>query len=926
MKINETSNNSFQNKVLIDTFIEQISALQTDVGNLQIADDNLAQALATKANTAAINTAVNTGTLTSTNGNIKTLKVQGTGSSATIENATIGTASIGTESVTQSNITNLEVMDVDAGTVRTGTLTVENDATISGNVAVQDVSAKDITSASVNTLNITTAEADINKLEARNAEITGKLEVNDLEVSGAFTGVSHLETEEIDTDTVSAHTINITKDENLQPGTLNVEQIRNWVSQVMSQDNVLNPPTPALGNIDTYTIELPRFDGVFLLSWEDTNVVWSATVIGNGKSYGISWGSRTEENHITDLFQYNGKLYIRIDCNGKLKYAYSTTKELDQIVIYRNMVGWQPEKSLEELCDENSHIINAYPAGMAWFGPVFIPKLIQGEGSGGGINFKGSCTFNELPSFVDTVEGDVWNITNEAYTDNRFVEGAGKPINADDDVVVVKVDYGDGKIEEIDDPIFSNSELHILCKTINDKFIVSVYTHSETPEISSYIGVPGHWRKIEYGTEYSWADAAICLPNGRLVIGSGYGLYYSDDEGVTWTESDFGQPDDTLNAQFTYDVEHNKLFYQDNHEDGYSYDGGEHWTWYDDGDAPGYLSYIKGQLVDYPRGESSGDIYGSTDGAETFTKIGETPDWGEGQGVVSTANGTLLFLAREIEPESQYYRYKYAIFKSTDLGATWERTWISDTYEYVGYSIIPVMDSDIIIIVKINRGNPNTYNAYTSIDFGASFEEFANMDIDSAAKFSETEFLVTDNFISQSTVYSNLYLIDNRRGTHLRWDKFAAGVNYDNFVAKNITATGKITAAEAIKSSGTLEVRGASELLNGITAAGPLLANLDSIYITNTGTAYEAYSDEKTVHLNKGEILFGDVNQIGDHDISGTLRVNTIKSRTSANPVQVNDDLDITGSTTLKDIIQTGNLTQTGNETIIGTVVIGDLD
>ena len=186
MKINGTSNNSFQNKMLLDTFIEQISALQTDVGNLQIADDNLAQALATKANTADINNAVNTGTLGAQTGNIKTLKVQGTGSSATIQNATIGTASIGTENVTQSNITNLEVMDVDAGTVRTGTLTVENDATISGNVAVQDVSAKDITSASVNTLNITTAEADINKIEAQNAEITGKLEVNDLEVSFIF--------------------------------------------------------------------------------------------------------------------------------------------------------------------------------------------------------------------------------------------------------------------------------------------------------------------------------------------------------------------------------------------------------------------------------------------------------------------------------------------------------------------------------------------------------------------------------------------------------------------------------------------------------------------------------------------------------------------------------------------------------------------
>lgn len=592
MKINETSNKSFQNKVLIDTFIEQISALQTDVGNLQIADDNLAQALATKANTADINTAVNTSTLGAQTGNIKTLNVQGTGSSATIENATIGTASIGTENVTQSNITNLEVMDVDAGTVRTGTLTVENDATISGDMAVQDVSAKDITSASVNTLNITTAEADINKLEARNAEIIGKLEVNDLEVSGSFTGVSNIESESVNTEDITSDTADIE--------TLDVENIRSWVTQVMNQDQILNPPTPALGNVDTYTIELPRFDGVFLLSWEDADVVWSATVIGNGKSYGISWGSRTDVNYITDLFQYNGKLYIRTNSNGKLKYAYSTTKELEQIVIYRNMNGWTSDKSLEELCDELSHIQNVYPAGTAWLGPVYIPRLLESDKGTGAFNFKGSCTFANIPDFEDVLPGDVWNITNEAYTDSRFIEGADKPINAGDDIIAVI-------IEENDDLV-------------------------------------------------------------------------------------------------------------------------------------------------------------------------------------------------------------------------------------------------------------------------------------------------------------------------MKWDKLSAGVNYDNFVAKKITAT------ESLKSGGTLDVLGASKLSGGVTAAGDLLANLDSIYVTNIGTTYESYSGERTVYVNRGETIFGDINQIGDHDISGTLRVNTITSRTGANPVRIDDNLDVTGSTTLKDITQTGNLTQTGNETIIGTVVIGDLD
>ena len=429
MNINGTSKNQYQNKVLIDTLIEQISALQTDVGNLQIADDNLAQALSTKVDSTSISEGVNTSVINAQTGNIKNLNVQGTGSSATIENATIGTAAINTEAVNQSTITNLEVMDVDAGTVRTGTAIVENDATISGNLSVQDIDAKDITSVSVNTLNTVTAEATINKLESHNAEVKGKLEVNDLEVSGSFTGVSHIQSEQVETESITADSADI--------DLVNTKDIRNWVSQVMNQAEAL-VPTPALSNIDRYTIELPSFNGIYLLSWEDSNVLWSATVIGNGKTYGISWGSLTGENYVTDLFQFNGKAYIRINCNGRLKFAYSATKELSQPTIYYNMGGWPYDKSLEELCTDNTHIINAYASGLVWFGNVTIPSI--GGGSGQGINFMGSCVFADLPSLSEVSIGDVWNITDEAYTDNRFVEGAGKPINAGDDLVAVAVE------------------------------------------------------------------------------------------------------------------------------------------------------------------------------------------------------------------------------------------------------------------------------------------------------------------------------------------------------------------------------------------------------------------------------------------------------------------------------------------------------
>jgi hypothetical protein len=524
MKINGTSNNSFQNKVLLDTFIDQISALQTDVGNLQIADGNLANDIATKASTADIANAVNTNTLGAQTGNIKTLKVQGTGSSATIENATIGNASIGTENVTQSNITNLEVMDVDAGTVRAGTLTVENDATVSGDLSVQDISAKDITSASVNTLNLTAAESTVTNLQSDTANVTNKLTVKDLEVNGDFTGVSSIDTEDIDTDNIKAKTAEVTE-------TLKAKNTRDWLSQVMNRTQILPTPSPLLEPIDRYTIELPRFNGVYLLSWENGNtVVWTATVIGNGKSYGISWGSRTEENFITDLFQYNGKLYIRINSNGALKCAYSATEELPNPTIYFNMVGWTSDKSLEELCDEKSHLINAYPIGMIWFGKVFIPKL---ENIGGnGINFKGSCTFAKLPPFIDTDAGDVWNITNEAYTDNRFVEGPGKPINAGDDVVAVE----DSNFEDDADFEQINTPYSIATISIDDynNVIVNAINGNKILIQAGAYSTDGGQTWISKNYNYPSENNILVLSNGKILWNEDHSVFLSEDNGITF--------------------------------------------------------------------------------------------------------------------------------------------------------------------------------------------------------------------------------------------------------------------------------------------------------------------------------------------------------------------------------------------------------
>lgn len=884
MKISGTSNNSFQNKVLIDTFIEQISALQTDVGNLQIADDNLSQALATKANTADINTAVNTGTLGAQTGNIKTLNVQGTGSSATIENATIGTASIGTETVTDSTITNLHATDAHVGTIRTGTLTVENDATISGDIVVQDVSAKDVTSASVNTLNITTAEADINKLEAQNAEITGKLEVNDLEVNGTFSGVSDIiaDSAEIDQATVNIATVS---------EELNVPNIKNWLTQVMNQDQILNPPTPALGNVDTYTIELPRFDGVFLLSWEDADVVWSATVIGNGKSYGISWGSRTDQNYITDLFQYNGKLYIRINSNGKLKYAYATTKELSPIVIYRNMNGWTSDKSLEELCDEKSHIQNVYPAGTAWLGPVYIPRLLESDK--GAFNFRGSCAFASIPDLGDALPGDVWNITDGAYTDSRFIEGAGKPINAGDDIIAVTIKVNDEPIMKWDKFCAGVNYENFVIGNITAENITATNSISMGRRAGSTVGVKSIATGLQTEATGSYSNAEGYQTEATNIASHAEGYqtrateHSAHAEGQSTKATSIGTHAEGLLTEATENFAHaegrgtkatgysaHSEGYQTNATESYSHaegyqteasgsyshaegnstkatDTGSHaeglateatnWYAHAEGNytkATGYSSHAEGSQTE------ANNEFSHAEGRTT--KANGVFSHAEGYNTIASSEGQHVQGKYNVEDANNVYAdiIGYGSGENTrkNIEAT---TWTGDKRLkgdiYIncnddstgGTSLSTALSGKIPITEKgaangvatldANGRIPYSQLPESAMEYKGTWDASTNTPtlVDGTGTNGDFYIVSADGTVTFSAGRTFTFYVNDRviyDGSVDEWVRLPASVDYENFIAENITAT------ESLKSEGTFEVDGNSTFNNNITQTGNFTA------------------------------------------------------------------------------------------------------
>ena len=441
MKINQNRPDTKQVPVnVINTLVEQISDLQTDVATLQSDVEGLEQSVDTvniEATEAQINR-INATNISSTNATINTITASNKvdtakldANTAEIDRATIGTETVSSSTITDATIATANITDLDAvnGTVQhlsagtvnanavdTGSLHVSDNITTNGTYNGKDV----------NVVNVTAS----NHVTTPVLNITDTANIKDLNISGQINGVSTLQASEIDTDEIEASDGKIV-------------ELANTGTFLNSEQTPLTP-TPRLNNTDTYTIELPTFTGSMILIWKDGEFIkWKAYVNGSGGNYTINWTTPEDTIYVQKLFQWNNHLYIRHNANGQLFYSYNTDHELSTAInIYYNMQGWPYPQSLEELCDEHHEIDIIRPDQTVQFGAVNIPMLEGGNGNGA-ISFKGECAFEDIPPFELVMPGDVWNIIDESYTDARFVEGAGKPINAGDDIVAVIVEVDD---------------------------------------------------------------------------------------------------------------------------------------------------------------------------------------------------------------------------------------------------------------------------------------------------------------------------------------------------------------------------------------------------------------------------------------------------------------------------------------------------
>ena len=848
MKINQNRPDTQKVPVnTINTMMEQISDLQTDVAGLQNEVDGLGQSIDTvniEATQAQI-TDVNATDISSTNATINNITASVgvntanlDANTADIDTATIGTETVGTSTITDATIATANITDLDA--VNGAVQHLSTDSIEANSLDVDAITTKGITNSgnytgkNVTVENVTASDT----INAKNLNVSDTVSVADINITGQVTGLSDIEASSITVDEIKADTAEIQSIENHSIYT-----------------DTLHPlvPSPSLvSDSDRYTIELPTFAGTMVLTWKEGNLIkWTATVIGNGVDYGITFGCTEGQVYINELFQWNKKLYIRHSANGQLLYSYNAEKELDPITIYYNMVGWTNPKSLEELCNEYYKYDVVRPSGTLFFGAT---KLMMQDRSGEdtfGLTYKGSTTVAGLPSFSEVQPGDVWNITAEGRTTANFIEGAGKPVNAGDDVIAVETETSEvSELEDFEPEFFGDKYIYDIGQTKTsdgDYLVVADETDYGGSSTNLYKGKNGNWTLL-----LEDCGAAIVTHTGRIIVEKTYdapSLAYSDDNGETWTDLPY-----EYRAEYGWGsfVEFgSRIWYFTAY--GATYRSDDNGTTFTNESLPknGVVQIRENVLITSYRDNPTRPV----------VQIKKSIDNGETWTTVSSMHGSFNGLAA-------LNGYVFAavtsgILRSSDEGVTWDEVSALQGKLYaIDNKLFVLRDNDI----------------YVTKDNGATFEEFIEINVPEQIIKSYNEYIIRSNVgWGPGNIY---YCIDGARKV-LKWDKFAAGVDYDNFVATNITATEDLTvvgdtALADTTVTGSLK-KNNSEVLTEADKTNAITENSTDVITSGAVYAGMATKVDKTTTVNghplssnvtvtKADVGLGNVDNTSDLD------------------------------------------------------------
>lgn len=626
---------------------------------------------------------------------------------------------------------------------------------------------------------------------------------------------------------------------------------------------------------DNIYIKLNKFTGTYYLKLVNgSETMFTATVIWNGTNPVVNYYENTSISDRDCLYKIiltDVGLYFVTNSSGNLYYGW------DSFDAVTPESSYYIDEDETEICDYlvryasrtvflGNHSI---ASGMDVLGEVRADYISQTEDKPG-FDYRGDATLSTLPLMEEVGPGAVYNITEGGYTDARFVEGAGKPINAGDDVICVSVPEVPTTVHSTEMPTNTRGAL-----VLDDKILIaggnSIYSYVNGV-VTTIATFSGEGEYVVFG-KIKKIDNRIFALNTEYV----QPYAYSDDNGETWqlyTDVYY----DYVNLLGIYKVGNRTFMYSYSEDSYYSDNNGDTWsglTTYVDGEMESIYNPIiqlpDGSLISFSTRYSDKHLirYRSEDGINwvtTDTGFDLSEGYLDNNSMSYTTSGIFI----EVNLHGEYY-----LLKSTDNGLTFNRI------ESEGY---PTRQGGFLPLVETSNGILYSYKySMVSSDAGLSWEEVPLLldDIEiegsgghiTSPRYSffydvypavSGTFIIVPGIISEEARQVlgstgeyvskvNLFIAGS-----LKWNKFAAGVNYDNFVATNITAR------TALKSKGTLEVDGTSQFDNNVTV------NAD---VTHTGN----------------------YTQTGNQTITGNLN-------------------------------RTGNESVDGNATISGLVIIGDLD
>ena len=660
-------------------------------------------------------------------------------------------------------------------------------------------------------------------------------------------------------------------------------------------------------------IRIPRFTGTYNLrlvknvNGADTDL-FTATIIWNGHDPIVQYKEYSDNEALDYLYSIiltEHNLYFVTQGDGKLYYGWDAfdAQVPDNSLVFPFVASIPSEILAEGLRAEyitrfhNRTVFfgnHTNASGVDVLGQITADELSGPEKKD--INYRGKKTVADLAT-LDAESGDIYTVTDNGYTTNKFVEGAGKPINAGDDVVAVEVETA-GEVEITNTDIFFDT---VYLRTENDgTFVFSLDV--DRIRVGKFISEDNITPISEITISYKISSndhfvlRKAFMFNGKIVLVTLHDIFVSEDKGLNWTSEPIIKEDSTPVWEYylAYSVNNIVLIHAD-------------MRWYVSNDMNTWNA-LPWNDDSYEGGDDAGVILDDGTVLYEWSEYGYTRHW------LTTRDGVTFNNLFTSDGGSYFMMYALNDKEALMLTEAPDEH-LSVVNIETGIRELEALQSDITsspgtsgwinnpIIKKDGKLISNTAlysedNGETWLPLANREELLENIGLNYLAYVFDVKddvmaFVPYLNFSLKPAYISFVQYYRTFSGNKtLKWDKFAAGVNYENFVAQNITAS------TALKSEGTLEVDGAT--------------TLNTLEVDGTSR----FDDDVTVNaeLNADKVITPDL-EVTDVMTANSTGVDVIKNVTHTG------NYTATGNQTI-----TGNLTRTGNETISGLVIIGDLD